>query len=288
MTTLGKVLAILNLVLAVFVGAFIIMSYVARTNWHAAYDKANNELKVTGGEFGAYQQEITDAQKKAGDVQGKLDASEKARQAEKTQFDEQIKALNGKLNGAEDGNRQLQASLDRSSAEIKRRDDELASFKAQLAKRDTELKDMEKRNEDMQAEATDNRIAARAEHERNERLVQENERLTKVIQQLEARLGGTGTAPRGPTNPPPEDVEGVVKATDPQSGYVTLSIGSDAGLSKGNTLEVYRLRPDPAYLGTVQILAVRHNEAVAKPIRLPRGPIQIGDQVASRITSGRH
>ena len=41
----------------------------------------------------------------------------------------------------------------------------------------------------------------------------------------------------------------MVKATDSQSGYITVSIGSDAGLSKGDTLEVYRLKPEAAYLG---------------------------------------
>ena len=40
-------------------------------------------------------------------------------------------------------------------------------------------------------------------------------------------------------------------------------------------MEVYRLKPDPTYLGTIQILAVRPNEAVAKPINRTRVPISI-------------
>jgi hypothetical protein len=82
---------------------------------------------------------------------------------------------------------------------------------------------------------------------------------------------------------PPENLEGTIKATDRQSGTVTVSIGSDAGLRKGHTLEVYRLKPNPTYLGTIQILDVRPTEAVAKPPTGSRAGIEVGDQVTSSI-----
>jgi hypothetical protein len=84
-------------------------------------------------------------------------------------------------------------------------------------------------------------------------------------------------------NAPPAPVEGVVKAVDP-SGLVVISIGSDAGLSKGNTLEVYRLKPKPMYLGTLQIVDVRSKEATGKPTATRGRAIQVGDQVASEVT----
>ena len=69
---------------------------------------------------------------------------------------------------------------------------------------------------------------------------------------------------------------------------MTVSVGSDAGLNKGNTLEVYRLRPEPTYLGIIQIVAVSPNEAVGRPME-PWGPraIQVGDQVSSNIVRHR-
>jgi hypothetical protein len=83
---------------------------------------------------------------------------------------------------------------------------------------------------------------------------------------------------------PPENLEGTIKATDRQTGTVTVSIGSDAGLRKGHTLEVYRLKPNPTYLGTIQILDVRPTEAVAKPpTGGSRAVIEVGDQVTSSI-----
>jgi hypothetical protein len=81
----------------------------------------------------------------------------------------------------------------------------------------------------------------------------------------------------------PDDIEGAIKATDPKSGLVTINIGSDAGLHKGDSLEVYRLKPEPIYLGSIQILSVTPTEAVAKPTREPRVPLVVGDRIATAI-----
>jgi hypothetical protein len=84
-------------------------------------------------------------------------------------------------------------------------------------------------------------------------------------------------------SPAPSNIEGAIKATDSQSGLVTLDIGSDAGLRKGQSLEVYRLKPQPTYLGPIQIVDVRPTEAVARRTGEPHGAIEVGDRVASII-----
>jgi hypothetical protein len=80
---------------------------------------------------------------------------------------------------------------------------------------------------------------------------------------------------------PPAGVEGEVKKVE--GGLVQISVGSDAGLAKGHTLEVFRLRPAPKYLGQVRIVEVKPTEAVGKVVGRPLGEIQKGDRVASRI-----
>jgi hypothetical protein len=82
---------------------------------------------------------------------------------------------------------------------------------------------------------------------------------------------------------PPENLEGVIKRSDPQSGLVTISLGSDAGLRRGHTLEVYRVKPEPRYLGSIRIVDVHPTEAVAKPTSGPRVAIEVGDRVTSSI-----
>jgi hypothetical protein len=99
-----------------------------------------------------------------------------------------------------------------------------------------------------------------------------------------------GDAPRGreteSRNPPPENVQGVIKQVD-SSGLMTISIGSDAGLSKGHTLEVFRFTgsgpSQSKYLGTIRILEVKAKEAVAKPVGRMASPPYVNDQVASLI-----
>jgi hypothetical protein len=83
-----------------------------------------------------------------------------------------------------------------------------------------------------------------------------------------------------------ESVEGLVKAVDEKSGLLTITIGSDAGLAKGDTLEVFRIVPTPGkpkYLGKVSVIEVTASEAVAKPQGRLAVPPMAGDRVADRI-----
>lgn len=87
-------------------------------------------------------------------------------------------------------------------------------------------------------------------------------------------------------NPPEKNVEGLVKSVDAK-GLLTLSIGSDAWLVKGHTLELFRLDPSTPkqskYLGTIRILDVQGRESIAQAVgRLADTP-KTGDRVASRI-----
>jgi hypothetical protein len=85
-------------------------------------------------------------------------------------------------------------------------------------------------------------------------------------------------------NPPPENVEGTVKEVD-KGGLIKISIGSDAGLKKGHTLEVYRVNDKAAkYLGRVRVIEVSAKEAVAQPVGKLTGDIEKGDRVASKIS----
>jgi hypothetical protein len=94
-----------------------------------------------------------------------------------------------------------------------------------------------------------------------------------------------GNQPAGANNPPAENVEGRVKAVD-ASGLMTITIGSDAGLTKGHTLELFRIAENPKgskYLGTVRILEAESHQSVAQPVGRLMAPPQLGDRVASRI-----
>ncbi len=73
-----------------------------------------------------------------------------------------------------------------------------------------------------------------------------------------------------------------MKRIDP-TGLVEVTLGSEVGLAKGQTLEVFRLSPGARYLGSIQIVSVSHKEAVGQVMGRMAAPVREGDVVAGRI-----
>jgi hypothetical protein len=101
------------------------------------------------------------------------------------------------------------------------------------------------------------------------------------------RKGGTtGKAEDKPgAGNPPADLQGRVLSTE-EGGLVKVSLGSDAGLQKGHTLEVFRLDGESGkgqYVGRVVVVEVRPKEAVCRATGRMTGPVKAGDHVASRL-----
>jgi hypothetical protein len=286
---MGKILAILNLVLSLAVGAFIVMNYVARTNWHAAYVNMANQVDVSKKDAEAFKNGMVAAKGEKAQVEDQLAKQKASALKEKQALEAQITGLSDNLKQARAEIGKHVAAQSQAGDELKRRANEVDYLKSLATQREVELTKQKKLNVDMRQTMVEATIHASEERARNERLLQENERLTKDIRQMQQVASTTSLKKDAPKrNPPTDDIEGKVKATDPSNGYVTVSVGGDAGLNKGNTLEVYRLKPEPAYLGTIQIVAVLPNEAVGRPMEpRGRGPIQVGDLVSSNIVRHR-
>ena len=288
MTALGKILAILNLVLSLAVGAFIVMTYVARTNWHAAYDSAQKQVKVSQADALAFKKEMENTKGEKAQLQEQLEKQKTAAEKEQQNLTAQINDLGNRLKGADAEKAKHVAAQTAAAAELQRRANEVDYLHKLMADRDAQLAKKDAQVNQMRAAMVEAQIDYKNEHERNVRLLEENERLSKDNRQI--RQVSTSTSLRGEAakrNPPPEDIEGKVKAYDSRSGLLTLNVGSDVGLAQGNTLEIFRTLPEPFYLGTIKILNVRPNEAVARPLdRLSHTP-QAGDRVSSNILGRR-
>jgi hypothetical protein len=116
------------------------------------------------------------------------------------------------------------------------------------------------------------------------------------------KMGGMGmpgaSAPRGgmmggggppmseaSDNEAPEDVQGMVLQADAKTGLATISIGTDSGIKSGNKLEVYRLKPEPKYLGKIEIMEAQAHRAVGRLAEAARsGSLERGDLVAGKVT----
>ena len=101
------------------------------------------------------------------------------------------------------------------------------------------------------------------------------------------RLKDSGGSDKGPAtaggkrNPPGVPLEGKVLRAD-SSGLVQISLGSDFGLERGHTLELFRLSP-PKYIGMVKVIEVNSKDAVAQPVGALNDRPLAGDSVASQI-----
>jgi hypothetical protein len=139
------------------------------------------------------------------------------------------------------------------------------------------------------------RAQIRALQERLDRQQKQIEQLTQQVAELtkelaKARAGVPGKRPN-PVNPPPDSVKGTITKIDKKdASLVQISVGSDAGLARGHTLEVYRLKPKAEYLGRIQVIEVEAKSAVGRLMRSDakekRSALQVGDEVASKVQTG--
>jgi len=290
MTTLGKILVCVNLVVACLIGAMIGIVFVTQTNWKAGFTKlkGNNEKLQEANALLVTQMKTTqdDADKKVkevNDLLAKMKDDLGTAIAARDDFEKKFKAQEALAQQANGNSQTVVIELQRRRDEVKVLQDQVNEFQDRIAKLQ---EDFRVKN----AESIKNQIEVTSLSERLKQVAEQNEQLVREIERQKG--GGRGQAVAGaggvPHKPPAEDVRGVIKALDAQSGLVTVTIGSDAGLGVGNTLEAYRFKPKPTYLGTIQIIDVRHNEAVGKLLAPQRrGLIQVGDEVASRIMGER-
>src|SRR5262249_27248188 len=72
-------------------------------------------------------------------------------------------------------------------------------------------------------------------------------------------------------------VEG--KVTQVDGKLMTLSIGADAGLALGDTLEAFRTDGKPAFLGTLKVVEVTPTASVAEAVGKLSAAVKVGDKV---------
>lgn len=285
MTALGKTLVFVLFVFSLLTGYFVLVNFEKRTIWKAAFDDQKTKYGVSEANVKAYSTRAIQAEEAAADERKKAaDAVEKLKAdvAEANRKQAQAKAELDDYKKTKDADDKLRKT---SAEETKRRGLEVENMQKAIAQRETRIAELDAQSRDFREKFIQTDVALKSTKQREQELLAQNIELNKEVERLKS---GTATASaRGSeTKKPPEDVEGQITEVDAKAGLVTISIGSDSGLSKGNTLEVYRLQPEPKYLGTIMLLDVRHHQAVGKPVSNQKVQIQKGDKVAASVMAG--
>jgi hypothetical protein len=262
------------------------MIFSTRTNWKRSYDILNGYYTVSEAKNRALFEEITK-------VKNESDASLKKLSDEmallKADRDEKVKIADAAKKELEEMTTKVklnQVGNDSLTAELERRKQEVEKLMGIVQTREQKILALEKDAKKLLDDFLKADIAYKSAAERNRQLLENLELITKENERLKSGVASAGSSVA--KRPPPEDVEGIITETDLKNGLVTLSIGSDAGLSKGNTLEIYRLKPEAKYLGSLRIIDVNPHEAVGRPLDPNKAKlIQKGDIVAANIIAGR-
>jgi hypothetical protein len=308
MTAFGKILTVFVLLFSVVLGALNVLIYMSSVPWKEygkklaqraeaaeASEKAlKDENRKLNEKFEAYKvenQRIANV-KPGDDPKKQLDTI----QSEMAAKDASVNALMAQVRGLEkdlETERKKSAEFD---AIVKAKLLEAAQSLADKNALKKQLNDAEGANVKLLEaanKARDKQVAAEialiAVKEVNKQLEERTQDLVKENVRLAKQLQGGNTGPAGVTltslsapNPPTFKVDGkVLNVTS--DGLVEISVGSDAGLKKGHTLEVFRTSPKAQYLCMIRLITVDNNRSVGqivgKPVLLQRG-----DNVSSKIT----
>jgi hypothetical protein len=287
MSAIGKIFVFLVLILSLLQGALTLVLYTARTTWAAQNKELQTQLTASRANAKQWEVEKGKAETEANARVAKVEDEKKKLQEESKAQKDQIADLQAnEQKWKVEEKAALKATVAAAQADVTRRQADVDQLKSTLTVQMEENKKLVDLNNTLRQEKTTAEIEANALRARDKELVEKLQDLAREIARAKSPLaGGVGTKMGTGKNPPPEKIEGLVRQADP-SGLVKITIGSDAGLMKGHTLEVFRLSNIPEqskYLGTIKIIDVSATEAVGQPLGRMAAPLQVGDTVASRI-----
>jgi hypothetical protein len=170
-------------------------------------------------------------------------------------------------------------------AEIERLQKENAVLQDLVKKLQQKALQMEQEQAKMKKVQVEAEIRAKTIQSHNESLMERLRKLELALAPKKADPPNDNDFPLAKPTPPPTKVNGLIEKVDPKDGsLVVISVGSDAGLARDHTLEVYRLKPAPKYLGMIRIIELSQHKAVGRLIRRAGTPVamlEAGDHVAS-------
>ena len=282
MTVLGKILVLFNFIAALVLLAMFALMHFANDNWFERYKRTKEERDIA-------QAQLQDALNEPAKIKAEAEKRNKELDADLQDTMYWLIALNDTL---KDRDQQIETLKHQRSQGLQndqsltianeRHHQEVKALEASVERLRKGLEEAIFEKSKLQQDKTDADVRTKALQFRLKNMQETMEQMVKDFERERHSTAGAVTGGR-----PLQNVEGLVKLTDGDR-FVTITIGSDAGIAEGHTLQVFRLTPnvrDSKYLGTVKILVVHPHESVGEVDRTAVGKVRIGDRVGTSITN---
>jgi hypothetical protein len=293
MTVIGKVLALMVFLFSlVFLGFAITINQLnkdpdTKKSWREVavanrdeVKKANEDVKEMRRKTDELNVEITLLKSQLISEKDRIAKEADKAKKEAKQKDDLLVAAEGKFSGAE-------VALDAALKELEQRRGENTKYLAEIKDKNLQVAQIQADNTKLKNETIQAKLAAASAMDRLQGLEVQYRQVYKELEKTRELAAGKAAASTGgdqglALSPPPQDVEGLVDQVSAKDKLVSITIGSDAGIARGHTLEVFRLKPEPEWVGIIKIEQVEPKRAVGKIVR-QRVPVQTQDRVASSV-----
>lgn len=287
MTTVGKLLVVAQLVLSLSFVVFAGAVYSTHKSWRGKAEQLEQQVSKARADMNAAQDELNAKQAEA------TAAVEKA-QGEVVQLQGQLQNAENALQAAQAKNNDLEAQLLAQTGLAEAKAAEAIARKEQADVQRVVNNELHDRLDQTSAKARSLNDEVFARGLALEQLESRYSTTLSELADMKTVLAATGVstdieALRAQGEPPPP-IDGLITDTRrDKTGsvrYVSISIGSDDGIDKGDELDVFR----PAelndgrgkYLGKIRVVMLNNDTAVGRVVE-HTGIIEEGDNVTSKL-----
>jgi len=293
MNTVGKILVILNFLFAVVVGAFLVVDFATRTNWKTENETLQKQVKIATAERDQHAGDGSEYRSKAKELELEIVKLTATLADQEAQTRVEVLSIQNKLEDAKNKAKEADISLTKALSDIERLKVSEKDLKTTVKDREQAILQAQEDVKKYRTDAIANEQLAKQLADRNQEILSQLiAAQQKNIELTVARGAGGGGEPTiartgNEPNPPTTFVKGKVERVLPEdTTLVRISLGTDHGVNKGNTMEVFRTAPAPKYLGMVRIVEASTNQSVGRlivPTGAARPQLVEGDQVWSRL-----
>jgi hypothetical protein len=285
MTSVGKILVVLQVVLSLVFMGLAGAVFTSQTNWRAESKKQQDSAKKLTGQLQTTEQQAA-AEKAAMGAQLKEQTDAAATQlAKATQLANDKEALEKQLAASRVEAETQQALAKIAGEEARARRDETNNLRKANDSLHKSRNELINQVRDLTDKNFNSELVQKTMAEKQKELLDETATMKQIF-----RKKGFSLDPKEyeKMQSPPPLVQGLVDNTrkNPRNGsdLIQITVGSDDGLAKGHILYVYSSGDRPKYLGKIKVEYLEPDMAVGVVIdKAKNGVIQKGDNVTSQL-----